>query len=278
VVWLSVLGLVFLLLVSTNAHAGTLTSATWFQVTNARPGFLPGIPMTRTTLQLGATGTSTASSVAVGLSYPFFATTFTVPATPDSVLENFTIRLTQGGPHAIAATANLASGMPGIPGQVTVSGAAHVQQSMTTVFTVVRVPLSHGQAGQFTSTFSVLGVFHNMTVDFYAWTPGTVVFTGLTSVYDPLPDVTAMGSFALTAKGGGTVTLVSPARVHIDGTLAQIRSVSVTSLVLTFVPEPSTLLLLGGAALALPLLARRAGARGRKNEPAPSRESAGPGR
>jgi hypothetical protein len=69
--------------------------------------------------------------------------------------------------------------------------------------------------------------------------------------------VIAAGSFNLNAQGGGTVTLVSPSKISIDGALAQRRTASFTALVMTFVPEPGTLLLLGGAALALALGGRR---------------------
>jgi hypothetical protein len=250
-----------LLLASPSAHAGTLTSATWFQVTEARPGFLPGVPMTRSSAQLGALGNSTGASIAVNLSYPLFGTTVFVPKTPNQLLD-FTIKVTQGGPQAITATPGMASGAPGIPGTVIVSAPIHrsmgVNQSMFNQLTIVRVPLSHGKAGQFTATFSVLGVYHQLTADFFAWTPGTVTFTGLTSIYAALPDVTAMGSFNLTPNGGGMVTLVSPSKVTIDGSLVQVRSASFSTLVLSFVPEPSTLLLLGGSALALTLAGGRA--------------------
>ena len=67
-----------------------------------------------------------------------------------------------------------------------------------------------------------------------------------------------MGSFDLTANGGGTVTLVAPSKITIDGRLLQRRSASFATLKLTFVPEPGALLLLGGAALALVLRARGA--------------------
>ena len=65
-----------------------------------------------------------------------------------------------------------------------------------------------------------------------------------------------MGSFNLTAHGGGTVTLVSPTKISIDGRLAQRRTVSVTSLKLHFVPEPASLPLIGAGAAALLLRAR----------------------
>jgi hypothetical protein len=67
-----------------------------------------------------------------------------------------------------------------------------------------------------------------------------------------------MGSFDLTANGGGTVTLVAPSKVSIDGNLVGRRSASFATVKLSFVPEPGTLLLLGGTALALVLAAKRA--------------------
>jgi hypothetical protein len=71
--------------------------------------------------------------------------------------------------------------------------------------------------------------------------------------------VTVTGSFNLDAAGAGTVTLVSPTRIHLGGPLVQRDSVSVTTLKLTFVPEPGTLLLLGASALTLGLAWRRSG-------------------
>ena len=252
-------GLGLLLLTSVSAEAGTLTSATWHQVIEPFPRVAGGIPITRTTAQLGATGTSTATSAAVSLSFPAFATTFFV----DGTQVDLAILVDQGGPQAISATSGMGGGAPGIPGTLVVMSAIHtamgVDQSMFMVGanTLVQIPLSHGKAGQFTNTFLVSGALHGMTVDFHAWTPGTLMFTGLSSLGQALPDVTAMGSFNLTANGGGTVTLVSPSKVSIDGAFAQRRTVGLTTLVLSFVPEPSALLLLGGAALALAFASHR---------------------
>jgi hypothetical protein len=240
------------MLAATAASAGTLTSATWFQVTQ-------GVPMTRTTGQLGATGSSTGTSISVNLSYPFFSVTAFAPGTQIDLAQ----QITQGGPQAITATSNGANGSPGVPGTVIVMSAIHngmgVNQSMFMVGanTIVQVPLSAGKAGQFTGSFLAVGVAHKITVDFYAWTPNVLVFSGLTSKGNPLPNVTAAGSFNLTANGGGTVTLVSPSKISIDGTLAQRRTAGFTSLVLSFVPEPGTLLLLGAGALGLVLMGSR---------------------
>jgi hypothetical protein len=245
------------LLASAGARAGTLTNATWFQVTQ-------GVPMTRSFGQLFASGSgSTSTSIGtVTLSYPFFSTNFFVPKTPNGTID-LAIHISQGGAQAIVATPGGANGSPGVAGTVVVMTAAHVAkgvgQSMLQigVNTLVRVPLSAGKAGQFTGTFSVVGVLHTMTVDFYAWTPGTLQFYVLSTMFESLPPVTVMGSFNLTGMGGGTVTLVSPSKISIDGSLAQRRTVSFTTLVLSFVPEPGTLLLLGGAALALAFAVRR---------------------
>jgi hypothetical protein len=96
-----------------------------------------------------------------------------------------------------------------------------------------------------------------VTVDFYGWSPGMQTFTGLTSMNATLPDAMVTGSFNLTAMGAGSVLLVSPTRVAIDGALGQRRGVFFTTLQLQFVPEPGALLLLGAGGLAWLLVARR---------------------
>jgi hypothetical protein len=169
----------------------------------------------------------------------------------------------------------MANGAPGVPGTVILMTAAHaamgVNQSvfMVGINTIVKVPLLVGQPGAEqlgsltespsdpTRYFTILGAIHFGTVSFFAWTPGTHVFSGLTSGGMALPSVVAMGSFNLNANGGGTVTLVAPSMISIDGALAQRRTASFTTLVLNFVPEPGTLLLLGAGALGLLLRGRR---------------------
>jgi len=265
-------------LLAGSAQAGTLTNATWFQVMDTSIPIAPyALPMTRTAAQLGAAGSSTASSVAVSLSYPAFSTSLFVSKTPNGLLD-LHVFVSQGGPQAITATAGMAIGAPGVPGTVIVMTAPHAvmgaNQSifMVGVNTIVKVPLRVGQAGAeplgslFESPsspqspyFTILGAIHVGTVSFFAWTAGSLMFSGLTSLGSPLPNVTAVGSFNLTPwNGGGMVTLVSPSKVSIDGPLAQRRTVSFTKLVMNFVPEPGTLLLLGAAGLALWLRSQRA--------------------
>jgi hypothetical protein len=185
-----------------------------------------------------------------------------LPTTITPLARNLAVQVTQGGAQAITATASMANGTPGIPGSVRFASAIHVGhavlQSMFMVNnTIVAVPLSVAKANVVTGTFVVLGAVHTVTVQFYAWTPHTLQFTGLTSKGAALPNVTAAGSFNLTANGGGMVTLVSPSKINVDGSLFGRRTAGFTKLVMSFVPEPATLLLLGGAGLALLFTSRR---------------------
>jgi hypothetical protein len=201
---------------------------------------------------VGVSATSSVTSYSVSLTMPLFSlNTFT---TGGAI--NLNTMATFMGSATIAGNLSMATANQGIPGMLTVRVAAHaakgVNASMqvTGKTTLVKVPLSIGASGRETGYFTVLGNGHYITVDFYAWTPHTLTFTGLTSKFValPTPTVVAMGS----ANIGGTVTLVSPSKISIDGPLAQRRTASFTALTLIF-PEPSALWLLaaGGAGLAL---------------------------
>lgn len=247
-----------LLLGAASADAGTLTMATWTQIVSPEPGFgAPAVPLTRTAAQLGAAGSSTGGSVSLSLVFPQFTTSFFVPKTPNGVLD-LHIKVTQGGPQALTATPAMAAADQGVPGTVIVRTAQHIGMGVNASMFAIGVTLPHGgltltvgRAAQVTRTFQQIAT-HTLTLDFYAWTPGTLSFTGLTSKGVALPDVVAMGSFSLSAAGGGTVTLVSPTKLSINGALAQTRRVlNLTTLKLTFVPEPGALLLLAAGAAAL---------------------------
>jgi hypothetical protein len=277
--------------VGAPAYAGPLLAATWTQS-------LQGVNVTLT--NSGGTCTDTLSThvqqtiVCPGglanVSGSSALTSYNVSLT----LPLFSInQFTTGGAIPIHTQASVGVGVaniqgneggvtnvspPGIPGMVTVKVAAHVAKGPNLsklapgATTLVKVPLSIGKAGTFTGYFYVLTSVHYITVDFYAWTNGTLTFTGLTSKLAPLPTptVVAMGSFDVggltTGKAhyrDGTVTLVSPSRISIDGPLAQRRTASFTSLRLYFLsdgpaaPEPATWLLLAAGGVAVAATARR---------------------
>jgi hypothetical protein len=247
------------MLVAGAASAGTLTSATWIQTAQ-------GFPLTRTAAdpRWSYSGASTSTAISANVNYFFTSTIFGVPKTPNGTLD-LAINVTQGGTQAITANAGGAAGTPGIGGNIVVAGGLplhvgmNVNQSMFKLgaSTIVNVPLSAGKGALITGTFNAVGVNHTITVQFYSWTVGTAMFSSLTTMYSALPNVTASGSFNLTAGGGGMVTLVSPSIVDIDGPLAARRTAAFTSVVLNFVPEPGTLLLLGAGALGLVLMGSR---------------------
>jgi hypothetical protein len=264
------------LIVGSAAQSAPLTSATWTQslqginvtVTNS------GATCTDTltthvqgvivcpTAGLGPTGSATGTSYNVSLTMPLFSIN---QFTTGGAIPIHT-KATVAGPATISGTAGGVTNVnpPGIPGMVTVKVAAHVAKGVNAsklapgATTLVKVPISAGKAGTFTGFFYVLTSVHYITVDFYAWNTGTQTFTGLTSKNAPLPTPTivAMGSNNL-AGGVGTVTLVSPSKISIDGPLAQRRTASFTALKLTYAPEPSTLLLLGAGVVGLALVGTR---------------------
>jgi hypothetical protein len=275
------------LLVGSAAQAGPLVSVTWSQdlqgiaiditgtdtnsdgVTDIGSGScvdtLPTHVQTQITCPSGLVGASgsaaNATSYNVSLTMPLFTlNTFT---TGGAI--NINTNATFMGSASISGGVSSAAANQGIGGQVTVKVAAHVAKGVNAskqaaaMTTLVKLPLNIGAAGQQTGYFTVLGNGHYITVDFYAWTPHTLTFTGLTSKFValPTPTVVAMGSVNLTAGGGGTVTLVSPSKISIDGPLAQRRTAGFTALTLTYAPEPSTLLLLGAGVVGLVLVGSR---------------------
>ena len=225
----------WILLGAASADAGTLTAATWVQTLSPVPWLAP-IQLTRSTTELGASGSSTATSISVSLAFPALSTSFLASTTGMAFVF---VSITQGGAQAITATPGMASGTPAIAGQVVVGGTTPL----------VTVPLHHGSPAQITinraSTQFAIGFF-------YGWFPNTITVKGLATPTLATTQFVAKGTFDLTAQGGGTVTLVAPAKLHVVGEIPEIagRIHSFTTLTLHFVPEPGALLLLGVAALA----------------------------
>jgi hypothetical protein len=224
-----------------SGRAGTLASATW-TIQNLDFGNL-----TTVSLPVNATGSSTASGLSVSLTLPAFSTgAFEATGGPLPYLYRM---LTLGGAQMVNASASMAAATSGVPGHLFVKTAVHVSvganASLLTpgVWTLVKIPLNVGVKGISTGYFYVTTNIHYLTVDFYGWTPHTATLT--LPAYGTGSTVMFTGSFALGANGAGTVTLVSPSRILIYGPLAQVRAVSVSTLKLTFVPEPGVLLLLG---------------------------------
>jgi hypothetical protein len=233
--------------VAVGASAGTLSSATW---TAELLGLSP-TPLS-VNVPVGGSGSSTSSSVSVSLVLPQFQ-----GGAFGSINFVGTYRsLTLGGSQMLTVTPGKAAATKGIPGSAGVKLAPHIANGanasmLTPMTSLIRVPIAFGGTGSTTDLFYLSGSPQYVTVDFYGWFPGMQTFTGLTSKFSPLPDAMATGSFNLTAMGGGSVLLVAPARVSIDGAFAQRRGVVFTTLKLNFVPEPGTALLLGAGGLAL---------------------------
>jgi hypothetical protein len=258
------------LLVGSTANAGALLSATWTQslqgvdvtVTNSGSTCTStGANLVQQQIScstgsgLNPTGTFTGGSYSVSLTLPAFSLT---QFTTGGAINIRTAASIPGGVQTISGNNSNAAPNAGLPGMVTVKVDAHaakgVNASLLTAAptTLVKVPLSIGKAGAVTGYFYVLTNIHYITVDFYAWTPHTRTFTGLTTKGAALPSVIAAGGVS-----GNTVTLVSPSKISIDGPLAQRRTASFTTLTLTYAPEPSTLLLLGAGVVGLALVGSR---------------------
>lgn len=275
------------------AQGGVLTQATWTQtvsgvslvITNSAatctsigPNIVqqmiscPGTGLDATGFAFPGSGSGDPGIISVALTMPAFALK---QFTTGGVLDVYTkLTLGNSGQVVIEGDTNGPSASGGVAGMVTVKNTMHVATGLNAskrapgFTTLVRIPLSVGKRGPTAAFFYLQREPHYLTLDFYRWTPNTWIFYELTSKFAPLaePTVVAMGSFALTARGQGTVTLVSPTRISIDGPLAQRHTVSFTTLKLTFVPEPSTLLLLGAGAACLGLTRGRSRARSALSE------------
>jgi hypothetical protein len=234
-----------LLVGAAPASAGMLASASWI----APNALLPGAPLVMVPVM--GTGTSTGTMVNVSLELPAFQATTILPTQVISVWA----QLRLGGSAMITVSAGGAKADAAIPGSLSLRLAGVTRNGPVIRTPVVNVPLRVGLPGTHEQYFYVVGFVNYLTAKTYPWTVGTRIFTGLTLNRSPLPDVSAMGSFALTPGGAGTVTLVAPTRiqntVYFDPGHAPRTLASFHRLTLHFVPEPDALLLAAAAGLAL---------------------------
>jgi hypothetical protein len=175
------------------------------------------------------------------------------------------------GPATVVIPKSLFTGVPSISGltvanfgngtKVVSSGGAGVGGLAGTAlvnvlqFAALPVPLSVVGSPGATAT-AALGAIA-ITVTGNGWTTGTAVLTGVTSgtaLGGNTNTVSLAGSDSRTASHAGQITLVSPfkAITSVAGTLP-----GFAIQVLNFVPEPGTLLLLGGGVAGLALYGRR---------------------
>jgi hypothetical protein len=214
------------------AHAGPLASASLVLAIAGAELEFGGV---------GATGTATSDrsatlsgdDVFVGLAtasagYPFFARLFA------SITNGSGGTFSGAAPDAVGGTAT-------VTGRLSATDDAHATPQF-------RAPLKLGRQTVFTRVGSGLG----FTVFSAPWTAGAATIDYGNATTPATLMITGMN--ALTPSGVGALTLVSPGKIHVT---TGNRQPIVGILTLTYVPEPSTALLLAGGALGLGALGRR---------------------
>ena len=213
--------------ISAAAAAAPLASATLsFQIGSLPPATFVGI---------GATGTATSNLFATldaGTSISGAVTT-TIPTSAFPPLSQVRVAVTKN------ATLGFSGGST--PGAFT--GVANLKFGGG--FTLLNVPLKIGAPG----TIAVAAYGVNLTAISASWTVGATTLT-----LGPTTTAMATGFNGLTGGGFGTLVLVTPVKI-ITNLGNPIAAFGV--LMLNYVPEPGTLLLLGMGMASLAAIGRR---------------------
>jgi PEP-CTERM motif len=245
--------------IAATANAGQLLSATYIQT-------LQGVP-----LVLGTPTGGTPTGTLVGNTFSLdagnaFAIAFCIgqPGNPACIanpagpfappVTRLNVTFTMNGP--LVGT----TGDPTITAPSGIMGLARVMAKIGKApsFTLIPVLVNAGAGGNFTTpptTTASLRVFIAGDV----WHIGALTQTGLTTMFNALPDVMATGNVSVDGAGNTHVNLVSLGRLKIRG-LANSDTSTPTFLRLVYaptVPEPGTLMLLGAGVAGLAVIGRR---------------------
>ena len=197
----------------------------------------------------GTAGSNTSASLGAGAAFATLVTTSFVANSTQPVSAIY-----------VYINNNTAGSFTGaVPGTV---GGAALFTGMATVFVgggpLAVIPLKIGAPGTSFVAVTKKGVCtFCLTAINASWTAGTGAITNVaTALGGPLQNITVMGNNALTPLGGGTLTLVNPAKV-ITNLTGPIPLISTLTLTYAAIPEPGTLLLLGAGVAGLAAIGRR---------------------
>ena len=219
-----------------GANAGVL-----YEVETLRPDPILGAVVVVTVPQTNGVSTSNFGSWGGGSAFAG-----TNPIIPPTTAPVSTITIQLGNHSALSVT-----------GGGAVTGGVQPASVCAYLFGFCAIGFTANRGQAETVTASAYGI--NVTVVSNEWTTGQLVVSGLTDQGVPLPNVITTGAFDLTANGGGTIRLVTASKLVISGPTYGLQSATSTPsiLVLRFVPEPGSLLLLGFGVLGLVLVGRR---------------------
>jgi hypothetical protein len=230
--------------VATAAQAGPLSSASFSVALAGATLVFPGVGATGT----AAVGGNGPATIGAGSA---FAGTQTVTLTGTQATKSPVDKI------QVVIGSNAAGSFTGSPlgGTATFNGNANLYATASASSPFLAIPANFG----FSTSFTVMGSGLSFSIVGNPWTAGVTTVTGITGQMTPnggSNGTTLMlsGMNNLTVGGGGSLTLVSPGRVYVStGNKLPV----IGTLVLNYVPEPGTLLLLGSGALGLAILGRR---------------------